>query len=119
MPRSRQLAGSTRRYRRSDVAQLLIDGVLADGVELGLLPGQAGQIELVAELAAQHLLRQHVGIVENRMDDRNLALIVRFGEAVIVDRADVEIAAVAGAGEVKLRDAFGGNAGLKRIERAG
>src|SRR5690242_6432337 len=40
------------------------------------------------------------------MDDWNLALDVGFGEAVVVDAADVEIAAVSAAGQIKLRDAF-------------
>ena len=96
----------------------VVDRGLGDGVEFGLLPRQAGQIEFVAELAAQHRLRQHVGIVEHRMDDRDLRLHVRVRKAVVVDRADVEIAAVAGAGEIELRDALGGDAGVERIERA-
>ena len=52
------------------------------------------------------------------MDDRNLLLDVELREAVIVDRAHVEVAAVAGAGQVELRHAFGGDAGVERIERA-
>ena len=43
------------------------------GVEFGLLPAQARQVEFVAEFAAEHRLRQHVRIIEHRMDDRNLA----------------------------------------------
>ena len=54
---------------------------LGDGVEFGLLPGQAGQVELVAEFAAQNRLRQHVRIVEHGMDDRNLRLIVRLARS--------------------------------------
>ena len=51
------------------------------------------------------------------MDDRQLALHVQLRKAVVVDRTDVEIAAVAGAGQVELGNAFGGDAGEERVER--
>ena len=75
--------------------------------KLGVWRGQAGEVDLVAELAAEHRLVEHVVVVDHRMDDRNLALHVGFREAVVVDRAHVEIAAVAAAGQIELRDAFG------------
>ena len=52
------------------------------------------------------------------MDDRNLRLHVLTRKAVVINRADIEIAAVAGAGQINLRNALGGNAGMERIKRA-
>ena len=57
---------------------------------------------------------EDVVVIDHRMDDRDLALHVRVREAEIVDRAGVEIAAVAFAGEIELRDAFAGRV-LERI----
>src|SRR4051794_24763584 len=51
------------------------------------------------------------------MDDRNLLLRVGLREAVVVDAARVEEAAVAFASDVELRDAFG-QAGAQRIDAA-
>ena len=87
---------------------------LVDGVELGLLARQAGEVEFVTELAAQHRMVDGVVVVDDRMDDRNLFLHVRGREAVIVNRADVEITALAFAGEIDLRDARAGG-GPERI----
>jgi hypothetical protein len=50
------------------------------------------------------------------MDDRKLALHVELRKAVVVDRTYVEIAAIAGAGQVDLGNAFGGDAGEERVE---
>ena len=53
------------------------------------------------------------------MNDRDLALIIELGKAQIIHRANVEIAAVTGAGQVKLRHACRCEAGLEWIVRAG
>ncbi len=52
------------------------------------------------------------------MNERNLRLNVGAGEAVIVDRSDVEVTAIAGTREIDLRHAFRGDAGIERIELA-
>ena len=66
---------------------------------------QAGEVALVAEFAAQHRVIDHVRIVDNRRNHRHLGLIARKAE--VVDRARVEIAAVADAGQIELRNGFG------------
>src|SRR5262249_43852472 len=86
------------------------------GVEFSLLPGQTGEVDLVAELAAEQLLRQHVGIIQHRMNDRDLLLVIELGKAVVVDRPDVEIATFARPVEIKLRNSLRGKAGLERVE---
>ena len=92
---------------------------VVNSVELSLLPSQAGEIDFVAELAAEQLVRQHVRIIEHRMNDRNLLLVIELGKAVIIDRADIEIAAFARPAEIKLRHSFRGKAGLKWVECTG
>ena len=75
MPRSRQLAW----IAVSAVGAEQVEDPwarLGDGLEFSLLPAEAGQIEFVAEFAAQHLLAQHIRIVEDRQNDGNLRLIV-------------------------------------------
>ena len=53
------------------------------------------------------------------MNDRDLRLVVELREAVIIDRTDIEVAAVARTAEIKLRHSLRGKAGLERIEGAG
>ncbi len=53
------------------------------------------------------------------MDDWQLRLIVDLGKPVIIHRADIEIAALAGAAQIELRNGLGRDAGLKRIEFRG
>jgi hypothetical protein len=73
MPRNRQLAGMAVSAVGDGAHAPLPRAVWVMASKFGLLARQAGQVELVAEFAAQHLLLEHVRIVENRMDDRNLA----------------------------------------------
>ncbi len=75
------------------------------GVERRGVARQAGEVALVAELAAEDVVIDHVGIIDHGRDHRHLALVTR--EAQIIDRARVEIAAIADAGEVELRDRVG------------
>ena len=92
---------------------------MRDRVEFSLLAGQAGEVDFVAELAAKQLLGQNVGVIEHRMNDRDLRLVIELREAVIVNRADIKIAAFARSTEIELRHALGGKAGLEWIERTG
>ena len=87
-----------------------IERGLVDGIEIGLVARQAGEVEVVAKLATHDRMIEGVVVVEHRMDNRNLFLYVRRREAVIIHRADVEIAAVALAGEIDLREARIGGA---------
>src|SRR5665647_1281873 len=56
-------------------------------------------------ISAEHRMVEGVGVVDHRMDDRDLFLHVRCREAQIIDAAGVEIAAVALAGDIELGDA--------------
>src|SRR5689334_8444808 len=53
------------------------------------------------------------------MNDRDLCLMIELGEAVIIDRTDIEVAAFARPAEIKLRDSLGCKTGLQRVEGAG
>ena len=97
---------SRRRVCRGQRAKAVGDRRRRDGIEGRSQPRQARQVGPIAQLAAEHRLAEHVAVVEHRMDDRDVVLHVGFREAVIVDAADVEIAAIAAAGQVQLRDAF-------------
>ena len=75
---------------------------LSDRIEVGLVARQAGEVQSIAKFAAENRTIEDVVIINDRMNDRNLALRVRFREAEVVDGAGVEIAAIALAREVKL-----------------
>ena len=90
-----------------------IDGVVREGlgvvngtarisgrVEGSVVTRQVGEIGLVADFAAEDRAVDHVGIVDDRINDRNLLLVP--GVAEVVDRARVEEAAIADAGQIKL-----------------
>ena len=79
-------------------------GQRRDRIERRGLARQAGEVGLVAELAAEDRAVDHVVVVDDRVDHRHLVLVAR--EAEIVDRARVEEAAVADAGQIELRDRF-------------
>ena len=96
--RPRQRIGGRRRAQAGGVGQC------RDRVEGRVVARQAGEIGLVAELAAEDRAVDHVGVVDDRMNDRNLLLVA--GEAEVIDRARVEEAAIADAGQIKLRDRF-------------
>jgi len=50
-----------------------------------------------------------VVVVHHRVDDRDLTLAIVARETEIVERTDIEIAAVADAGQIEARDPFGGD----------
>ena len=107
---AQQATGRNADRRIGRHAGVVGDRGLADGVELGRLPGKTGDIGLEAQLAAQHRLREHAGIVDHRGDDRELALIVGKRQAVEIHHPCVEIGAVAAADEIQLRGAGIGDA---------
>jgi len=90
-----------------DVAQPEVQRVGADGIEACRGALEVGEVHGGAELATEHRLIEGVGIVDHRQHVRQRALHVGFRIAVVVDRPDVEIAAVAAPGEVELRHALG------------
>ena len=90
------------RIGRSRGAQAVGIGDRGDRIEHGGFARQAGEIRLVAELAAEDRAVDHVAVVDDRMDHRNILLVT--GEAQIIDRAGVKETAVADAGQIELRD---------------
>ncbi len=106
MPRSRHCEGIRASGSADAVgAERVGVGQRRDRVERRGRARQAGEVGLVADLAAEDRAVDHVGIVDHRMDDRNLLLAA--GEAEVIDRARVEEAAIADAGQIELRDRFG------------
>ena len=112
-----QLVGVlTRRIGGQRVALPGVERRLRDRIEVGVVARQAGEVGPIAEFAAEHRLAELVLVVDHRMDDRKLALHVGRRQAVEVHRARVEIAALAAAGEIELRDGFE-PAGLERVHQ--
>ena len=123
MPRNRQLVlvsdGRIRgRGIGADAAGLR---QLTDRVETRVLSGQAGEIDFVAQFAAHHRLTKHAVIIQHRQDNRNLALLIDQRKAVVINRAQIEITAIAAPDQVKLRNAFGARqvGADQRIDGAG
>ncbi|MHC2947562.1 hypothetical protein ACVIJX_004710 [Bradyrhizobium diazoefficiens] len=97
--RARERIGRRRR------AQAVGVGERGDRIEHGAVTRQVDGVGLVAELAAEHRIVEHVRVVDHGVDDRDLVLVAR--EAPPVHRACVEEAAIAGAGQIELRDRVG------------
>ncbi|MFK4683386.1 hypothetical protein ABIF39_005143 [Bradyrhizobium diazoefficiens] len=80
-------------------------GERRDRIEHGGVTRQVHEVGLVAELAAEHRIVEHVRVVDHGVDDRHLVLVAR--EAQPVHRARIEEAAIADAGQIKLRNRIG------------
>ena len=98
----RESAPADRRMR--SVHRPLVLASVVIGSKAAVVARQAGEVRLVADLAAEDRAVDHVGVVDDRMNHRHLVLVA--GEAQVIDRARVEEAAVADAGQIKLRDRF-------------
>src|SRR5262249_49969806 len=97
-------------------AGAVIQRALCDGIKVGLAAAKVGEVQSVTKLATEDRTVEDVGIVEHRINDRNLALHVRFRKAEVINTADIEIAAVTSTGEIELRDRFHSRI-LERIGR--
>ncbi|MHC2789964.1 hypothetical protein ACVMBZ_009216 [Bradyrhizobium liaoningense] len=99
------LRGRTgQRIGRRRGAQAAGVGDRRDRIEHRLVTRQVHEIGLVAELAAEHGIVEHVGVVDHRIDDRHLALVARIAQP--VHRTRIKEAAVADAGQIELRQRF-------------
>ena len=95
-------------FRHAVGADALANRGLADRIVARLLTAQARDIDLIAQFAAHHLFGQRLRIIQNGRHDRQLILLIELRIAGVVDRAQIEIAAVAASRQVKLRHALPG-----------
>ena len=93
------------RIGRRRQAQAIGVGQRRDRIERRGRARQAGEVGLVAELAAKNRAVDHVAVVDHGVDHRHILLVA--GVAEVIDRARVEEAAIADAGQIKLRDRLG------------